>query len=247
MKPSDEQIAKYGDDGHLALPGLFSEAQMDAATQDAMDWADETLANISAKDAQWYLDAGATGRHLRKLDNPVHERRVYRELAAFEPLVEMVEGLLGRPGVSVYFSQIFFKAPDGGGPKPSHQDNFYFGPSDPEALITAWIALDDATLENGCLYYGTGSHLLGLAEHNAPPDEPFNLQLTADAAARYQMSPAPMTRGGVLFHHGATVHQSGDNLSARWRRAVAFHYVGNGVRFVDPAWEFDASLVERIS
>jgi len=247
IKPNAEHIAAYGQDGYLAAPGIFSAAQADVATNDAMAWAEETLASIPTEDEQWYLDTGAPGRNLRKLDNPVHHRAAFRELAAHAPLVEMVEGLLGRPGVSVYFSQIFFKAPGGGGPKPMHQDNSYFGPSDHDALITAWIALDDATVENGCLYYGKGSHLLGLAEHSAPPDAPFNLQLTPEAAARYEMTPAPMTRGGVLFHHGATVHQSGDNLSSHWRRAVAFHYVSNGVTFVDPAWGFDESVVERIS
>ena len=247
MTLAAEQIANYGDDGYLAVPDVFEAVQMDAATFDAMAWADETLASVSPQEAQWYVDAGAPGNRLRKLDNPVHERAVFRELAGYAPLVEQVETLLGKPGVSVYFSQIFFKAPGGGGPKPIHQDNCYFGPSDPDALVTAWIALDDATVENGCLYYGKGSHLLGLAEHDAPQDEPFNLQLTPDAAARYNVTAAPMTRGGVLFHHGGTVHQSGHNTSDKWRRAVAFHYVSNEVTFVNPAWEFDPKFVERIT
>ncbi len=247
MIPSREQLERYADDGHLAVPGVFGNEEMEAVLADAMAWAEETLTALPPEDEQWYLDAGARGRRLRKLDNPVHVRPVFRELAGQESLVELVEGLLGRPGVSVYFSQLFFKAPEGGGPKPIHQDNFYFGPSDPDALITAWIALDDATVENGCLHYGTGSHLLGLAEHVAPPDEPFNLQLTPDAAARYEMTPAPIDRGGVLFHHGATVHQSGNNTSPLWRRAVAFHYVNNDVHFDNPAWAFDEDVVERIS
>jgi phytanoyl-CoA hydroxylase len=45
----------------------------------------------------------------------------------------------------------FFKPPEGGGPKPAHHDNFSFGPNDPEGVVTAGIALDDAALENGCL------------------------------------------------------------------------------------------------
>ena len=51
-------------------------------------------------------------------------------MARSQALVSLVEALIG-PGVSVYFSQIFFKPPEGGGPKPAHQDNFYFGPTDP--------------------------------------------------------------------------------------------------------------------
>ena len=44
-------------------------------------------------------------------------------------------------------------------------------------MVTAWIALDDATLENGCLYFGEGSNLGPVYAHVAPADEPFNLQL----------------------------------------------------------------------
>ena len=54
----------------------------------------------------------------------------------------------------VFFSQVFMKPPGVGGPKPIHQDNFYFGPDDEDAMLTAWVALDEATTENGCLNYG---------------------------------------------------------------------------------------------
>ena len=105
----------------------------------------------------WYVDAGVRARTvLRKLDNPHAHRPAVRALARDPRLVALVEQILGA-GVSVYFSQIFFKPPEGGGPKPAHQDNFYFGPTDVDGIVTAWVALDDATLENGCLYFGDGT------------------------------------------------------------------------------------------
>ena len=136
-----------------------------------------------------------------------------RQLARDPRLVGQVESLLG-PGVSVYFSQIFFKPPEGGGPKPAHQDNFYFGPTDIEGVVTAWIALDDATLENGCLYFGDGTNLGPVYPHFAPEGEPFNLQLPATVLDKQPMTPAPVRKGGVSFHHGNTFHQSGPNHSA---------------------------------
>ena len=98
-------------------------------------------------------------------------------------------------GVSVYFSQIFFKAPEGGGPKPAHQDNFYFGPTDIEGVATAWIALDDATLENGCLYFGDGTNQGPVYTHFAPEGEPFNLQLPPAILDKQPMTPAPVQQG----------------------------------------------------
>jgi phytanoyl-CoA hydroxylase len=242
-----EQLETFAEQGHLTVTGLLSEADVDKATSDAMAWANETLGNITPMDEHWYLDAGATGRHLRKLDDPVHYRAIFKALARTPLLVQAVEQLIGGHGVTVYFSQIFFKPPEGGGPKPIHQDNFYFGPSDPDGMVTAWIALDDATIENGCLYYGDGSHKSGLIDHIAPQDEPFNLQLPAEAAASANMTATPVARGGISFHHGITLHGSGDNNSSKWRRAVAFHYVRNDVTFVSPAWTFDPEMAERIS
>jgi phytanoyl-CoA hydroxylase len=247
MKLTADQVQTYAEKGHLTATGLLNLSDIDRATADAMAWSDETLDSMSAGDEDWYLDAGAKGRHLRKLDDPVHFRPVFRELASQKTLVEAVEELIGGRGLTVYFSQIFFKPPEGGGPKPVHQDNFYFGPDDTDGLVTAWIALDDATVENGCLWYADGSHRSGEINHIAPEDEPYNLQLAEDEQAKHEMTAAPVPRGGVSFHHGYTLHGSGDNLSANWRRAVAFHYVRNDVTFVTPAWPFDPAMTERIS
>ena len=167
-------------------------------------------------------------------------------LASDRRLVATVERFVGA-GVSVYFSQVFFKPPEGGGPKPAHQDNFYFGPTDLEGVVTAWVALDDATLENGCLYFGDGTNLGPVYEHEAPVGEPYNLQLPAAILDRQPMMPAPVRKGGVSFHHGNTFHQSGPNQSTKWRRACALHYVRNDVEFATPALPYDHSLKFRVS
>ena len=124
----------------------------------------------------------------------------------------------------VFFSQVFLKPPEAGGPKPVHQDNFYFGPADRDRVLTVWIAIDEATTENGCLFFVDGSHREAVLPHVAPPDEPFNLQLPAETAARFEMTAAPVSRGGVSFHHGNTLHQSSANGSRNPRRAVAIHF-----------------------
>lgn len=233
--------------GHLTVPAVFTDAQTLAAVEDVQAWGEQMLADMPSEQRAWYVDGGVTARTvLRKLDNPHHQRPIFREMAAHPPLVEAVESLIG-PGVSVYFSQIFFKAPEGGGPKPAHQDNFYFGPNEEDGVVTAWIALDDATLENGCLYYGQGSHLGPVYPHVAPPGEPFNLQLPVELVARQPMTPAPVRRGGVSFHHGNTFHQSAPNLSSRWRRACALHYVNHRTFFERPALPYDQALRMKIT
>jgi len=247
MPLSEADLAHYRQAGHLTLPALFSTEQTKAVVDDIQAWGEQFLADLPPSQRAWYVDGGVTARTvLRKLDNPHHHREAVRQLARAPALVAAVEALVG-PGVSVCFSQIFFKAPEGGGPKPAHQDNFYFGPNDPEGVVTAWIALDDATLENGCLYFGDGSNRGPVYGHEAPADEPYNLQLPAALLARQPMMPAPVLRGGVSFHHGNTFHQSGANLSLKWRRACALHYVNQHTWFEHPALPYDPQLRLRIS
>jgi ectoine hydroxylase-related dioxygenase (phytanoyl-CoA dioxygenase family) len=240
-------LAEYRDKGHATVPGVFAPAEMDAMIADIERWGEEFLAHIEPAQRRWYVDGGVTAREvLRKLDNPHHQRASVKALAHDPRLVALVEQAIGR-GVSVYFSQIFFKPPEGGGPKPPHQDNFYFGPRDPEALITAWIAFDEATLENGCMSFGEGTHRAPLLPHAAPPEEPFNLQVPEHDTRRIAMTPAPVPKGGVSFHHGGVLHGSGPNYSARWRRACALHYVANGNDFAHPALPFDQAMFMRIT
>jgi phytanoyl-CoA hydroxylase len=244
---TSEQRAEYRRAGHLTVPAVFTPAEMDRAIADIHQWGESFLAELSPDQRRWYVDAGVkTGDVLRKLDNPVFHRPLIRALAADRRLVDLVEDQIGE-GVTVLFSQIFFKPPQGGGPKPVHQDNYYFGPRDLDAMVTAWIALDDADLENGCMSFGEGTQTGPVYRHVTPPGEPFNLQVPADVAAAQRMTPAPVPKGGVSFHHGTTFHQSADNRSARWRRACAVHYLRHDNALVNPALTYDESLFLRVS
>ena len=245
---SASPAATYARDGYVVVPGVFTAERMDAAIADAQAWSRDFLADLPAEKRAWYVDSGAAEANaLRKLDNPHHHRPFFRDMACDPALVSLVEELAGAPGVGVYFSQIFFKPPRGGGPKPAHQDNFYFGPSDHDGVVTAWVALEDADEANGCLRYGVGTHKGPILPHAAPPDRPFDLQLDEADLARLDMRPTPVPRGGVACHHGGTVHRLADNHSDRWRRACAFHFVRNDVTFANPALPFDHGIVLKVS
>ncbi|MEO7337001.1 MAG: phytanoyl-CoA dioxygenase family protein [Caldimonas sp.] len=240
-------LAFFRHEGHLTVNGVFTAAEMDSLARDIETWGTTFLESLPEAQRAWYIDGGVTARTvLRKLDNPHFHREAVRDLARDPRLVAMVESILGR-GVSVYFSQVFFKAPEGGGPKPAHQDNFYFGPTDIEGVVTAWIAIDDATLENGCLYFGNGTNQGPVYAHFAPEGEPYNLQLPAGVLDKQPMAPAPVRKGGISFHHGNTFHQSGPNHSSLWRRACALHFVRNDVEFATPALPYDHGLKLKVS
>jgi len=244
---STEQLGTYRRTGHLTVPDFFSETAIDAVRADIDEWSDQFLSQLSPQQGRWFLEhESRDARVLRKLDNPVYERPVFRRLAAEPHLLAAVEQLIGS-GLRVWFSQVFLKPPGGGGPKPVHQDNFYFGPSDPDGVVTVWIALDDATSENGCLCFVDGSNTGPVYPHEAPAGEPFNLQVPPEIASRFDMTAAPVPSGGVSFHHGNTLHQSSANLSDRPRRAVAMHFVNRTTVFESPALDYDESVIVKLT
>ncbi|MCC7275227.1 MAG: phytanoyl-CoA dioxygenase family protein [Alphaproteobacteria bacterium] len=229
---------RFRRDGHVTLAGIFDAARMDAAGADADAFASDVIAGLDAAARAKHVE---TGGRPRWIDHPVRHRPLFRRLAAAPALVAAVETLIG-PGVDVYFSQIFFKPPLDGSPKPAHQDNFYAGPNDPDGLVTAWIALDEATPENGCLEFVDGSHRGPIHPHAAPPGQPHHLQIAAAILDRLAFTAAPVPKGGVSFHHGGTIHRSAANRSARARRAAAITYVTKTTRFDDPRLNYDPAM-----
>jgi len=244
---SADQLDTYRRAGHLTVLDFFPEPVVNEVRADIDEWSNQFLSQMTPQQDRWFLEHDTRdARVLRKLDNPVYERPVFRRLAAESRLLAVVEQLIG-PGLRVWFSQVFLKPPGGGGPKPVHQDNFYFGPSDPDGVVTVWIALDDATSENGCLYFADGSNTGPVYPHEAPEGEPFNLQVPSEIAARFELTAAPVPSGGVSFHHGNTLHQSSANLSDRPRRAVAMHVVNRSTVFESPALDYDETVIVKLT
>ena len=190
--------------------------------------ADKAAARASGKDP------------LRKLGSMARFDPAFRKLAANEKLLAVVRGLIG-PRVKLFRDQMLLKPP-GGQDKPTHQDQSYFRIEPPDGLVTAWIALDEATLENGCMRYVPTSHRYGLLEMEVDSARPTHhvpklagLELPAEVTC-------PVPAGSVIFHHSCTLHRSGVNQTDTWRRAVIFHYAGIEVRSRNEALNREVSM-----
>ena len=236
---TDQQIEKFQQDGHLTVDAFFTADQIKSALQDIDIWAQQIRNNLSDEEKSWFLerDAGENAP-LRKLDDPVFYRPVFQQLAQVPRVKQVMEQLIG-PDVCIFFSQVFMKPAHHGGPKPIHQDNYYFDPTDHQRQVTLWVALDEATTDNGCLYFANGSHLAGVVNRIAPPDEPFNLQVPSNLAQQYKMTAAPVAQGGISIHHGSVFHQSSANRSDFPRRAVAMHFIPQGMQLLSPTLSYD--------
>jgi ectoine hydroxylase-related dioxygenase (phytanoyl-CoA dioxygenase family) len=246
MLLSNEQLAAFRTHGHLTVHDVFSPSQIRAANDDLEVWGAEFKSTLAPEDEQYYFEQSKPdARALRKLDNPVHARPFFRQLANDPNLLSVVHKLIGH-NLRVVFSQVFLKPSEVGGAKPVHQDNFYFGPADKDKIITVWIAIDNATVENGCMFFANGSNQGPVHQHVAPPGEPFNLQVPPEIAQQYEMTPEPVPSGAVSFHHGNVMHQSSPNRSDQPRRAVAMHFLSDNNYFELPALKYDESVIVQI-
>ena len=98
-----------------------------------------------------------------------------------------------------------------------HQDYSYWTRTEPLAHLTCWMALDESTTENGCLYYVPGSHrwnLLPVTGLTGDMDE-IRTVLTDEQKQQFHPVPVQLKPGECSFHHALTVHGSYENRSPR--------------------------------
>ena len=152
----------------------------------------------------------------------------FQDFARQGKLLDLVRGLLG-PRVKVFRDQALFKPP-GGQAKPPHQDQSYFQVEPQNDLVTAWIALDEATTQNGCMCYIPGSHRHGVFPVGHDPERPVHHVPDTGELSLPDPVRCPVPAGSVIFHHGCTLHFSEDNHTDTWRKAVIFHYATSDAR-----------------
>jgi ectoine hydroxylase-related dioxygenase (phytanoyl-CoA dioxygenase family) len=157
-------------------------------------------------------------------------------LLAFDPwflhvarqgeILDMVCELLGED-VALWNCSFFAKPARTGSKTPWHQDGEYW-PIDPLATCTVWIAIDDATTDNGCLRVIPGSHRsqqLARHEENNAPGLALNLELTDDQFDVEQAEDIILDAGQVSLHDVYLYHGSEANLSDKPRRGMTLRYM----------------------
>jgi ectoine hydroxylase-related dioxygenase (phytanoyl-CoA dioxygenase family) len=133
--------------------------------------------------------------------------------------------------VRFWHDQLFYKPAKQGGVVAWHQDYSYWTRTKPVAHLTCWCALDDATVENGCLQYVPGSQKWGLLNKPALAGDLLGIMdyLTEEQKQHFKPVHAEVKAGEAIFHHSLTLHGSGENKSARPRRAFVINAFADGV------------------
>jgi phytanoyl-CoA hydroxylase len=147
-----------------------------------------------------------------------HDLRL-KALEQHPKLKRVVEMIVG--GASVMFQDMaLIKPPKIGREKPWHQDQAYFDYPIGTRIVGVWIALDEATVENGCMRLLPGQHREGPRLHFARRD----WQICDKEMDGAKPVAVPLRPGGLLLFDGLMPHGTPANFSPLRRRALQFHY-----------------------
>jgi phytanoyl-CoA hydroxylase len=237
MSLSPQQIAFFRENGYLVLEKLFEEEELEALRRRA-EWiasgeathVPEQYRQVEPQVMEGALAAESYALSLRKLSHMAWYDEVMLAHARDPRITDRVAALLG-PDLKLYQDQLFMKPPRVGSRQKYHQDQplgFHIDP--PERMVTCWLALDDATLENGCLRVLPGTHQRGAL----PAEVISEYERRAVAEGFLEEAPLVLKAGECSLHHGHLLHCSMPNLSNKRRRGYATHYVSARCRYTGP-------------
>lgn len=214
---SDSEIRAYRHDGYVTpryrLPGSVL-ADLRRSVEALID------TNAGVRPEQ------LVGAHIKSSrDTGVRGRTELLDFAQNPDLLDIVEQLIG-PDLILWGSQVFSKPAGDGMAIPWHQDGQYW-PMRPLATVTVWIAVDPATVENGCLRVIPGTHMGGLLPHESTDEKglALNQGLTKGVIDEREAVDIELEAGQISLHHAMIVHGSNANRSAKRRCGYAIRYM----------------------
>lgn len=248
---SDELMGFY-QDGYLKPGRMLSMASVERLRSAITRSLDAGRSSDLLASKEWPEGEGGVpqepGRTVGFLFNLWRTDPEFREVAFTSRLASWASQLIGAMQVRILEDNVLIKEPKTGGTLKWHQDYPYWPLAQANA-VTAWIALDDVTEDNGAVMVAAGSHLTGerlpavfgtgatygrdlRPEPVTPIGDPVQLGWDVEGLS--------MRAGEVSFHHPLTWHCSGPNNTERPRRAHIVRYVGDGtVWFGAQRYEFN--------
>jgi len=216
-----QQIQFYRDAGYLGVENVFSPSEVAELRRVTDEFVEKSRA-ITANDAVFDLEPSHTPQNprLRRLKDPIKQHAVYRHAILHPKLLAIVSQLIG-PGIASNGNKLNLKLADVGSPVEWHQD-WAFYPHTNDDLLAVGVAMDDSTLENGCLMVIPSTHRGPVLDHHQ--DGVFIGAVTDPNFRPIGAVPILLKAGGISIHHVRTLHGSAPNRSPHPRRLLLFQY-----------------------
>ncbi|MFM9112691.1 MAG: phytanoyl-CoA dioxygenase family protein [Actinomycetota bacterium] len=219
-----EEIASFRRDGYVHLRGVMSVEEMVAIEEVYERFLRGEIA-VTGKD----FNDMTTGEHGTDpsgyaVVNVMLPRKYYPQWQGnlFERRAQSIAEQLCGEGMTIDFDQLLAKSP--GRPDAIfhwHQDQAYWIDTDDRRTATCWLAVDDSTIENGCMQFLPGSHHEPVRTHRPLHGDRSSIhKLVTDLRPDDVMKPVEISRGDITVHNEGVLHGSGGNYSSSsYRRA----------------------------
>jgi phytanoyl-CoA hydroxylase len=280
---SDEQAARYVRDGFLVVPDFLTADRCERLRRRAIDivetWEPSERRSVFTTDQQSrvsdreFLDSGATTwcffeeeafgpdgeltqpkeLSINKIGHAQHDLDDEFAGVAYDPRLAEAAADVGMVDPLALQSMYIFKQPRIGGEVTCHQDATFLY-TDPISVTGFWFAIEDATLDNGCLWAAPGGHrttmrqrfrrndleqperadgaVFDLLDDRPLPAPPVDVHDAASTA----LVPLEVAAGTLVVLHGLLPHWSGPNRSVSSRHAYSLHAISGAADY--PAWNW---------
>jgi ectoine hydroxylase-related dioxygenase (phytanoyl-CoA dioxygenase family) len=231
-KLTNDQVDFFRENGYLAGTKILEEWQVDELCKQLAEIADPNHPGHHLF-YEFHNNESTDPNHV--LFHSLGHWRItegFHDIAWNPAFVRAASQLLGDVSVRLWHDQLFCKPAKHGGVVAWHQDYSYWTCTKPMQHLTCWVGLDDATTENGCLYYVPGSHRWGLLDRPALAGEMNGLMefLSEEQKKEFKPVPIELKKGYATFHHPLLVHGSYENKSERSRRAFVLNVFADGTK-----------------
>jgi phytanoyl-CoA hydroxylase len=250
-----QEVDRFHRDGYLKFRRVIDDAGVEGL-RDALDGViRDELAREELPDRPPEFAFGhdrkataTTERPARAIHQFVNMWKVSPEYRAVldNPLITgAIRELMDVDHIRLWHDQVISKPPGDNGHFACHHD-FYFWPLDRPAMISCWLALDEATPANGCMHVVPGSHRdpryqpvdcemieeLHLSPVPLGPGEPASLYKDIRTWMPDRAAPVPLQAGECMFHHCLNYHMTPHNTTDRQRRAFVMIFMPDGTRYL---------------
>ena len=219
----DRNAALYREEGYCVAPRVLPRAEIEALLEEAMRLCRDEAAKLAGSEVAVGTDDMA---RFLAIHFPHKISELMRHTLGHPRIIEVLSRVIG-PNIKCMQSMLFIK--HAGKPGQAwHQDEDFI-PTRDRSLGAAWIALDDATVDNGCLWVIPGSHRPGILWPLKAHDNPEYDVTPGSVEFPYrdeEAIPVEVPAGSIVFFHGYLLHKSLKNRrSAGFRRALVNHYM----------------------
>jgi phytanoyl-CoA hydroxylase len=267
MTITADQLTQYRRDGYLVLENFVPAAECDRlrkrAEQLVTDFDPGEAISIFTTHEQsrvtddYFLDSGdkirfffeenaflpdgslrqAKEKSINKIGHALHDLDPAFQTFSRTPELKDLARALEIENPLLLQSMYIFKQPNIGGEVTCHQDcTFIF--TEPMSMAGLWFALEDATVENGCLWAIPGGHELGLKSRwvRAPGGGMRFDVFDEGPWPEERLIPLKVTKGTLIVLHGLLPHKSLENKSAKSRQAYTLHLIGGNSSYPADNW-----------